>query len=68
MFELSAQLVRQCRERMETNIASDGISGTTDLRLSTEWRAKQRPAQRRLVTGLTLPLLPRYGYPVRPGR
>jgi hypothetical protein len=41
--------------------------GTTDLRLSTEWRAKQRPAQRRLVTGLTLPLLPRYGYPLRPG-
>jgi hypothetical protein len=42
--------------------------GATDLRLSTEWRAKQRPAQRRLVTGLTLPLLPRYGYPVRPAR
>jgi hypothetical protein len=40
--------------------------GVTDLRLSTEWRAKQRPAQRRLVTALTLPLLPRYGYPVRP--
>ena len=42
--------------------------GATDLRLSTEWRAKQRPAQRRLVTGLTLPLLARYGYPVRPAR
>jgi hypothetical protein len=41
-------------------------SGVTDLRLSTEWGAKQRPAQRRLVTALTLPLLPRYGYPLRP--
>jgi hypothetical protein len=40
--------------------------GSTDLRLSTEWRTKQRPAQRRVVTGLTLPLLPRYGYPLRP--
>jgi hypothetical protein len=40
--------------------------GVTDLRLSAEWRAKQRPAQRRVVTALTLPLLPRYGYPLRP--
>jgi hypothetical protein len=42
--------------------------GATDLRLSTEWRSKQRQGQRLLVTGVTLPLLPRYGYPLDPGR
>jgi hypothetical protein len=42
--------------------------GPTDLRLSTEWRDKQRASQRRLVTALTLPLLPRYGYPLRTPR
>jgi len=39
--------------------------GPTDLRLATEWRTKQRPADRALVTAVTLPLLLRYGYPVR---
>ena len=42
--------------------------GATDLRLSTEWRSKQRQGQRLLVTGVTLPLLLRYGYPLDPGR
>lgn len=42
--------------------------GPVDLRLSTEWKSKQRPGQRLLVTGLTLPLLPRYGYPLAPGQ
>jgi Sulfotransferase family len=42
--------------------------GSTDLRLSTEWRSKQGRGQRLLVTGVTLPLLPRYGYPLLPGR
>jgi hypothetical protein len=40
--------------------------GTTEIRPSTEWRSKQRPGQRLLVTGVTLPLLPRYGYPIVP--
>jgi len=39
--------------------------GPTDIRLATDWRSKQRPADRRLVTAVTLPLLPRYGYPIR---
>jgi len=41
--------------------------GPADLRLSTEWVSKQRPGQRLLVTGVALPLLPRYGYPLLPG-
>jgi hypothetical protein len=40
--------------------------GATELRLSTEWRSKQQRGQRLLVTGVTLPLLPRYGYPIVP--
>jgi hypothetical protein len=40
--------------------------GRVDLRLATEWRAKQDPAERALVTAMTLPLLPRYRYPFRP--
>jgi len=39
--------------------------GPTDIRLATDWRSKQRPADRRLVTAVTFPLLPRYGYPIR---
>ena len=38
--------------------------GLTDIRLATDWRSKQRPADRRLVTAVTFPLLPRYGYPI----
>ena len=40
--------------------------GPTELRLSTEWKSKQRPGQRLLVTGAALPLLARYGYPLVP--
>jgi hypothetical protein len=42
--------------------------GPTDIRLATDWRSKQRPADRRLVTAVTFPLLPRYGYPIRTPR
>jgi len=42
--------------------------GPTDIRLATDWRSKQRPADRRLVTAVTLPLLPRYGYAIRAPR
>jgi hypothetical protein len=39
--------------------------GETELRLDDPWRRGLRPAHRRLVTLLTLPLLIRYRYPVR---
>ena len=41
--------------------------GPLELRADEEWRSKMpRPAQS-VVTGLTLPLLRRYGYAARPG-
>jgi hypothetical protein len=42
--------------------------GAIDIRLATDWRSKQRPADRRLVTAVTFPLLPRYGYPILTSR
>lgn len=43
-------------------------TGPTTLRPDTEWVEKMAPADRRTVTALSLPLLVRYGYPVRVGR
>lgn len=39
--------------------------GSLDLEEDVEWRSALAPAKRRLVTAITLPLLLRYGYPVR---
>lgn len=41
-------------------------TGSVALRPDTEWTQKMDPADRRLVTALTYPMLRRYGYPVRP--
>lgn len=40
-------------------------TGAVPLRIDDEWRTRMSPRDRRLVTGITLPLLWRYGYPVR---
>ena len=37
-------------------------TGTRELRIDDEWRHAMRPGDRRLVTGLTWPLLLRHGY------
>ena len=42
-------------------------SGPTDLRIDDEWKRAMRPGDRRLVTGLTWPLLERYGYAISAG-
>jgi hypothetical protein len=39
--------------------------GPLELRLDDEWRRAMPARDRRLVTALTAPMLPRYGYPVR---
>jgi hypothetical protein len=39
--------------------------GIVDLVVDDEWRRHMRPRDRRLATVLTLPLLRRYGYPIR---
>ena len=39
--------------------------GTMEIRPSRKWMAAMKAAPRRVVTALTLPLLVRYGYPVR---
>ncbi len=40
-------------------------TGDVELRLDAAWERDMRPRDRRLVTAVTLPLLGRYGYPVR---
>lgn len=42
--------------------------GRLPIRVDDEWVQSMPDAQRRLVTGLTLPLLLCYGYPIRPDR
>jgi hypothetical protein len=42
-------------------------TGRVELRRDDEWRSEQRPSDRAVITAITLPLLARYGYPVRPG-
>lgn len=42
-------------------------TGETRLRPDTEWMAAMDPRDRRTVTGLSLPLLKHYGYPIRVG-
>jgi hypothetical protein len=43
-------------------------TGDVPLELDREWEARLPPADRRLITSLTAPLLVRYGYPLgRPG-
>jgi hypothetical protein len=37
-------------------------SGVVPITLDNRWRRSMRPGDRRLVTGLTAPLLGRYGY------
>jgi hypothetical protein len=41
-------------------------TGAVELRPDREWISKMNPRDRTLVTALTLPLLPRYGYPTIP--
>ncbi|MGA8115100.1 MAG: sulfotransferase [Actinocatenispora sp.] len=41
-------------------------TGARDIVADTEWRHSQSARERRLVTAVTLPLLRRYDYPVRP--
>ncbi len=41
-------------------------TGSVALRHDREWIPKMNPKDRNLVTGLTLPLLRRYGYPLTP--
>ncbi|MDQ4107037.1 MAG: hypothetical protein M3157_07710 [Actinomycetota bacterium] len=41
-------------------------TGSVALRHDREWTEKMNPRDRNLVTGLTLPLLRRYGYPLTP--
>jgi hypothetical protein len=43
-------------------------TGSVALRHDREWTEKMNPKDRNLVTGLTLPLLRRYGYPAAPRR
>lgn len=40
-------------------------TGVRQIVADTEWRERQSARERRLVTAVTLPLLRRYGYPVR---
>jgi hypothetical protein len=42
-------------------------TGTVTLKEDDEWVTAQPPRDRRIVTAICLPLLRRYGYPVRPG-
>lgn len=42
-------------------------TGDVELRMDTEWIREQSAGRQLLVTVLTLPLLLRYGYPIRPG-
>ena len=42
-------------------------TGRVELRADDEWITRQSPAQRSMVTSLALPLLSRYGYPLRVG-
>jgi Sulfotransferase family len=42
------------------------IAGDVELREDDEWKSVQSPATRWTVTWLTLPVLLRYGYPLRP--
>lgn len=44
------------------------VQGPVPLREDGAWRSSLRAGERRLVTALTLPLVARYGYPVRPIR
>jgi hypothetical protein len=41
-------------------------TGSVELRPDHEWISKMSPRDRVLVTALTLPLLPHYGYPITP--
>jgi len=41
-------------------------TGAVELKADRAWTQKMPPRDRKLVTALTLPLLPRYGYPVAP--
>jgi hypothetical protein len=44
------------------------VTGGVQLREDDEWRRSGSADARKVVTALTLPLLLRYGYPLRPGR
>jgi len=41
-------------------------TGAVTLRQDSEWQKKMKPRDRNIVTGLTLPLLKRYDYPLTP--
>lgn len=41
-------------------------TGAVELRPDHEWKNEMKPRDKNLVTGLTLPLLKRYGYPLVP--
>lgn len=40
-------------------------TGTVAVRPDDEWRTGQRASDRLITTGLTMPFLRRYGYPIR---
>jgi hypothetical protein len=44
------------------------VTGTVELREDETWKTAQAPTSRQIVTALTLPLLARYGYRLRPIR
>ena len=41
-------------------------TGPVELRRDREWKDRMNPRDKLLVTALTLPLLPHYGYPITP--
>jgi hypothetical protein len=42
------------------------VTGEVELLEDDDWKRAQAPTSRRLITGLTLPLIARYGYRLRP--
>ena len=58
--------------RLGTNHTAGGNpdrlhNGSVSIREDDEWRTAQRPVDRFVTTAISLPLLLRYGYPLRPG-
>jgi hypothetical protein len=66
-----ASLVEDGKAWLSTNHTAGGNpsrfrTGKVELRSDDEWLRSQRPSHRSVVTAVSLPLLLRYGYPVRP--
>jgi hypothetical protein len=61
------------RARLSPNHTVSGnpsrfTTGVVELRVDDEWRTRQRRLDRLVSTSLALPLLSRYGYPIRPAK